>query len=99
MTLDQLRRLKRWQVAHRREHPVEYHAHDAVLTLWIMGRAGLPAALVLAPWPLLPACLLCSLAPDLYVGWRARLHARARLRCDWLAALPGTGEGPHRGRS
>ena len=87
MTLDQLHAVKRWHVAHRRERPLEYHAWDAVLTLWLMGWMGVPSALLLH-W--LWALLLCTalfFAPPAYVRLRARLHRRGALRCDWLAAL------------
>ena len=33
----------------------------------------------------LPLCLLASVAPRLYVGWRRHAHRLQRLRCDWLA--------------
>ncbi len=84
--LAQLQSIKRWQVAHRREHPLEFQAFDAVLTLWVMGWVGMLPSVVLLPWVLLPLCALAVYAPALYVAWRARLHAQARLRCDWLAA-------------
>jgi hypothetical protein len=44
MKLAELQRIKQWHVAHRAEHPLEYHLWDAVLTLWVMGWVGwLPA--------------------------------------------------------
>ena len=44
MTLNELQRIKKWHVAHRADHPVEYHLWDAILTLWVMGWVGfLPA--------------------------------------------------------
>ncbi len=87
LTLAELQRIKRWQVAHKNAHPLEYQAWDAVLTLWVMGWVGwLPALAVENPW----ACLLCLLgtvAPRLYVSWRAHAHRIGRLRCDWLEQL------------
>lgn len=37
LTLAKLQRIKRWQLAHKQAHPLEYQAWDAVLTLWVMG--------------------------------------------------------------
>ncbi len=91
MNLHQMQALKRWHVVHRDDHPVEYRVYDAVLTAWVLGWVGVPAALLLAPWHLMPLCLLCSLAPELYVSWRAHMHERHRLRCDWLDALARAG--------
>ena len=88
MTLDQLAAMKAWHVAHRRQSPVEFHVCDAVLTLWLLGWTGVPAALLLdQPWALL-GCLLGFLTPGRYLRLRRRLHLRQRLRCDWLDALP-----------
>ena len=88
MTLHQLSVLKQWHVRHRREHPVEFHTWDAVLTLWLMGWLGVPAELIL--WQLygLIACTGLLLAPGVSVSLRRRLHAQGRVRCDWLEALP-----------
>lgn len=86
MTLRQLTLIKRWQVAHRRQHPLEYHTWDMVLTGWLMGCVGTPLALLLWPW-LLPLGLTLCMLPGLYVGWRRRLHLRGRLRCDWLCVI------------
>lgn len=84
-SLVELQRIKRWHVAHRADHPVEYHLLDAVLTTWLMGWVGwLPALAFDAPWAL-PLCALGIALPGLYVRWRARAHAARRLRCDWLA--------------
>lgn len=83
MTLQELAAVKRWQVAHRRDHPVELHAWDLVLTTWLAGWVGLPTSWLLGhPWLML-LCTLGLLAPGLYVRARLRLHARRRLRCDW----------------
>lgn len=86
MTLNQLRSLKRWHVAHRHDHPLEYQAFDAVLTLWLLGWVGVAPVLLLDLEVLLPLCLLGFLAPELYRWLRLWLHRRARLRCDWIAA-------------
>jgi hypothetical protein len=84
MTLDELQRIKRWHVAHRADHPVEYHLWDAMLTLWLMGWVGwLPAFAFGAVWAT-PLCMLAMFAPTLYVAWRVRAHRTRRLRCDWL---------------
>lgn len=84
MTLHQLTVLKRWHVAHRGDHPVEFHAWDVVLTLWVMGWMGAPAALLVSEPLALVACAVGFLAPGLYVRIRQRLHRKHRLRCDWL---------------
>ena len=84
LTLARLQRIKRWQVAHKRAHPLEYHAWDAVLTLWIMGWVGWVPTLALDDLWAAPLCLLGVAAPRLYVGWRQRAHEAGRLRCDWL---------------
>ena len=87
MTLNQLRDLKRWHVAHRQDHPLEYQVFDAVLTLWLLGWMGVPPALLLDQVMLLPLCLLAFLAPEIYRWLRVRLHRSQRLRCDWATAL------------
>ncbi|MCW7538680.1 hypothetical protein OOT46_12585 [Aquabacterium sp. A7-Y] len=88
MTLHQLHLLKRWHQAHKKDHPVEYHVYDLVLTAWVAGWAGAPAALLLeAPLGLF-GCGLLFLAPAFYIALRSRLHQAGRLRCDWLGALP-----------
>ena len=87
MTLHQLHNVKLWQVAHRSRQPLEYHCWDAMLTAWVMGWAGVPAALLLWEPLLLLACGLMFMAPTLYVAWRTRLHRAGRLRCDWLDSL------------
>jgi hypothetical protein len=84
MTLDQLQRIKNWHVEHQREHPVEYHLWDAMLTLWLVGWVGwLPAFTFEALW-VAPLLALAMSAPTLYVAWRLRAHKARRLRCDWL---------------
>lgn len=85
MNLDELQRIKQWHVAHRQDHPLEYHLWDAMLTLWLMGWVGwLPAFAFDQLWSA-PLCLLAMAAPNLYVAWRSRAHRARRLRCDWLA--------------
>ncbi len=87
MNVQQLSALRAWHVAHRETAPVEYHAWDGVLTLWLMAWMGLPSALyLLGPWAG-AACVPLMFLPNLYVGWRAQLHQRGRLRCDWLSEL------------
>ncbi len=87
MNLRQMSTLKRWHVAHREQAPLEYHAWDAVLTLWLLGWMGLPPALLLHWLWAVVLCLPLFLAPPAYVRLRAGLHARGTLRCDWLAVL------------
>jgi hypothetical protein len=87
MTLNQLSMIKRWHQTHHRDHGLEYQLWDAMLTCWVLGWMGLPAAVLLAPQAGLPVCLLLYLAPTLYVSLRGRLHRRGVLRCDWLSAL------------
>lgn len=84
LSLLELQRIKQWHLAHKDTRPLEYQVWDAVLTLWVMGWVGwLPALALDAPLAC-PLCLLGMAAPQLYVRWRARAHARGRLRCDWL---------------
>ena len=40
LTLSELQRIKRWQIAHRAEHPVEYHLWVLVLTVCMLGWVG-----------------------------------------------------------
>lgn len=87
MTLHQLQALKRWHVAHRADHPLEYHVFDAVLTAWLLGWIGVPPAMLLGDTNLLPLCFVAFMAPELYRGLRSWLHRSARLRCDWLGVL------------
>jgi hypothetical protein len=87
MTLQQLHAIKLWHLAHKPENPLEYHTWDGVLTAWMVGWMGEPAALILW-WPSLAfGCALLFLTPGLYVALRRSLHRRGRLRCDWLAAI------------
>lgn len=83
MTLNELQRIKQWHVAHRADHPVEYHLWDAMLTLWLVGWVGWIPALAFSVMWAAPACVLATLAPTLYVAWRVKAHRARRLRCDW----------------
>ncbi|MCW5670454.1 MAG: hypothetical protein KIT86_12370 [Hydrogenophaga sp.] len=84
LRLDELERIKRWHVVHRRDHPLEYQLWDGMLTAWVMGWVGcVPAFFSDALW-LLPFCVMGIWAPGLYVGWRRKVHRSHRLRCDWL---------------
>jgi len=84
MTLDELQRIKQWHVQHQRDHPVECHLWDAVLTLWLVGWVGwLPAFAFDALWTA-PLLALSMSAPTMYVTWRGRAHRAHRVRCDWL---------------
>jgi hypothetical protein len=89
VTLRQMTILKRWLVLHQYGHAVEYFCWDAMLTTWVLGWVGLPAALILRPLVSL-ACLAAVLAPEAYVSLRVRLHKSGRLRCDWLGVLAQT---------
>jgi uncharacterized membrane protein len=84
LTLDELQRIRLWRVAHRADHPLEYHLWDVVLTLWVMGWMGIAPALVLGLTEWLPLCALALFSPSLYIGWRRRAQVQHRLRCDWL---------------
>ena len=95
MHLAEIQRIKLWQVEHRRMQPLEYHAWDAVLTVWLMGWVGwLPVFAFDAVW-LMPLCLAGMAAPGAYASWRARLKrtpcsirpSRSRHR----SRRPGTG--------
>lgn len=84
MDLESLQRIKRWTVRHQGDHPVEYHAWDAMLTLWLVGWVGwVPAFTFDALWAA-PLLALSMFAPSLYVAWRVRAHRSRRLRCDWI---------------
>ena len=84
LTLAEILRIKRWLVAHRAEHPLEYELWDIMLCLWLMGWVGwLPAFVLDALWAC-PLCLLGMSTPRLYVAWRRHAHRLQHLRCDWL---------------
>ncbi|MEY4882765.1 MAG: hypothetical protein RIS34_619 [Pseudomonadota bacterium] len=84
ISLTELQRIKKWHVAHRSDHPLEYQLWDAVLTVWIMGWIGWLPAYALGAWWATPLCVLAMLSPRLYVYWRQQAHETQRLRCDWL---------------
>lgn len=87
MDFAQLSAVKAWMQAHKAVQPIEYHAWDAVLTLWLMGWMGAPAFLLLdEPWEVL-ACVALFFVPPGYLRLRQRLHQRRRLRCDWLDTI------------
>lgn len=87
MKLVQFERLKAWHQRHWRERPVEKHAWDMIVTLWLAGWAGLPSAfLVHARWAE-AMCVALFFLPGGYVGLRQRLHRARILRCDWTVAL------------
>jgi hypothetical protein len=57
VNLEQFHDLKVWHQRHRREQPLEKHVWDLVLTFWLAGWVGAPAAfLVHAGW----ALMLCG---------------------------------------
>jgi hypothetical protein len=87
MTIHQLSVLKQWHVQHRRLRPVEFHAWDVILTLWVLGLLGMPVEIVLSQFLGLMACGSLLFVPGGYVALRRRLHLSGRLRCDWLGAL------------
>lgn len=84
LTLAELQRIKQWHVAHRAEHPLEYHLWDMVLTLWLLGWMGYLPALALDDLWAVPLCVLGTFVPTLYVSWREKAHLARRVRCDWL---------------
>lgn len=91
MNFTQLVAMRAWMQAHKAAHPVEYHAWDAVLTLWLMGWMGAPAFYLLdEPWEVL-ACVALFFVPPAYLRLRRRLHQHHRLRCDWLDTVQPEG--------
>jgi hypothetical protein len=85
MDIDCMQRIKRWLMSHR-DHPVECHMWDAMVTLWLMGWVGwIPALAFDALW-FAPLLFLGMATPRLYVAWRAKAHRERRLRCDWIVA-------------
>ena len=87
MTLQQFHALKVWHRRHWRDHPVEKNIWDSILTLWVTGWVGGPAALLIGvPWAE-AASIAVLFLPGLYVALRTRLHRNGRLRCDWITAL------------
>ena len=84
VSLDELQRIKKWHVAHKADHPIEYHLLDVVLTLWPMGWVGwIPSLMFHALWAM-PLCGLAMGLPTGYVRVRAKAHEARQLRCDWL---------------
>lgn len=84
MDLDAMQRIKKWHVNHQKDHPVEYHIWDVVLTLWLAGWVGwIPAFFLGALW-VAPVLAVAMSAPKMYVAWRAWAHKSRRVRCDWL---------------
>ena len=87
VSLNKLQRIKKWHVAHKADHPLEYQLLDLVLILWVVACVGwLPAFALDEEW-LLPFCLLGMVLPNIYIGWRVEAHKHQRLRCDWLNQL------------
>ena len=87
MNLDQFYELKEWHQRHRRQQPFEKHVWDIVLTFWLAGWVGAPAAfLIHAGWALV-ICAALLFLPSAYVAIRRRLHGAGVLRCDWIRAL------------
>jgi hypothetical protein len=88
MNVQQLSAVKRWHVRHRQRRPMELHAWDAVLTLWLLGWMGIAPALLLGQPLAALLCIALLFTPGAYVRLRRRLHRRGRLRCDWLDSVP-----------
>jgi hypothetical protein len=86
MRMREFQALKVWYGQHGR-HPVERNVWDAVLTIWLLGWVGAPAAFLLHAGWAEGACLSVLFLPNLYVSLRRRLHRMRRLRCDWINAL------------
>jgi hypothetical protein len=84
VTVQQMATVKRWHQIHRRNGGMEIQVWDLVLTCWLLGWVGLPAAVLMEPVSGLAICLLLYLMPNLYVALRRRLHRTDVLRCDWL---------------
>ena len=86
MTVNELQRIRQWHVEHRVEHPLEYHAWDLALTVWVLGWVSWFPLCAFGPAWTAPVSLLGIRAPGLYVAWRHRAHRSRTLRCDWLDA-------------
>jgi hypothetical protein len=87
LKLDQFHDLKLWHQRHRREQPLEKHVWDMVLTFWLAGWVGAPAAfLIHAGWALI-LCGALVFLPSAYVALRRVLHRLQWVRCDWLRTL------------
>ena len=87
MTLHQFHALKVWHARQARRHPVEKAIWDGVLTAWVIGWVGSPAAFMLQLGWAATACLALWFLPGSYVALRRWLHNKRRLRCDWIVAL------------
>jgi hypothetical protein len=87
MTLDQFQDLKRWHNLHAGDRPLEGHAWNAVLTLWLVGWVGSPAAWLLGNDWLAAGGIALLLLPGAYVALRQQLHRHHMLRCDWIDAV------------
>ena len=87
MKLEQFQDLRLWHQRHRREQPFEKHVWDMVLTFWLAGCVGAPAAfLVHAGWALV-VCGALAFLPSAYVALRRTLHRAGAVRCDWIRTL------------
>ena len=87
MNLEQFHDLKLWHQRHRREQPLEKHVWDMVLTFWLAGWVGGPAALMIhVGWALI-LCGALVFLPSAYVALRRALHRAGVVRCDWLQTL------------
>ena len=87
MSLNQLRDIRLWLLGHWQLHPVEKNLFDLVLTAWVVGLVGIPAALLIGRPGVELACLALLFLPGRYVALRRRLARRGLLRCDWITAL------------
>ena len=87
MNLTQFQDLRHWHLRHWHDQPLEKQLWDSVLTLWVIGWVGGPAALLLREPGFMLLCLALLFLPQAYVALRRSLHRRKRLRCDWLAML------------
>ncbi len=84
LSLETLQSVKKWHVANRAVHPLEFHLLDAVLTVWVMSwLAWMPLLILEFEW-LIPFSLLGLMLPNLYIAGRIKAHMQGRLRCDWI---------------
>lgn len=86
MTLAEFHAIHLWLTQHR-GHALEKSLWEAVVMLWLIGWAGVPVALLLDIVWAQAAAAVALFLPGGYVAWRARLHRRRRLRCDWICAV------------
>ncbi len=91
MKVQQLASIAAWMNGHRTRQPMEYRIYTAVLTLWLTALIGMPVSIALNP-ALLFLCAAGVILPDAYFSVRTRLHARRKLRCDWLPAAARSAE-------